>query len=197
MITVVFSPHTDDAIFSIGAHLATLENVLIASPMAGLPDDQQGKQKHSRLRDEHETACGIVGSTWRNGNFLDDCYPPPDRGNLHHWLKGFVELADTVYIPVGIHHPDHMLVSELLLDMVESPAFYEELPYRVNYPQLTKSRLTELGKRCAPLALTEVEPTEAKRAAVLAYRSQVTIPCTDMVDDALIAKLMVTERLWS
>lgn len=53
MTTTVFSPHTDDAIFSIGAHITGLK-ARIVTPFAGIPDDEAGRQKHTTLRAEHQ-----------------------------------------------------------------------------------------------------------------------------------------------
>jgi hypothetical protein len=42
---VILSPHTDDAIFSLGQHLTTLDSdvpLVIASVFAGIPEDDAG-----------------------------------------------------------------------------------------------------------------------------------------------------------
>src|SRR6478609_7306329 len=75
-ITNVYSIHTDDAVFSIGARLASMSDVKIVSPMAGVPTDSVGQAKHTTLRGEHEAACAVIGAKVVNGDWLDDVYPP-------------------------------------------------------------------------------------------------------------------------
>lgn len=192
MTTVVVSPHTDDAIFSIGAHLSTLdpgEPLTIASPMAGIPNDAVGLVKHITLRREHDRAVALLAPTARvvNGDFLDDVYDPPALDELSAWLREAISGADTVYVPVGIHHPDHLMVSDAMVALVATVAsvwFYEELPYRVLYPRLLNERLVALGL----VDIHTVWPNAVKADAVRCYDSQ--------VDDELITKLLVPEHIW-
>lgn len=211
MITAVFSPHTDDAIFSIGAYIAAQQQyVVIVSPMAGVPDDEAGCAKHTRLREEHVNACGAISvhAHWCNGDFLDDVYPAPRRRDVKAWL--LVVLADykpdRVFIPFGIHHPDHLLVSNLLIGMIDTPPqrvndgsiacmpdqiyFYEELPYRVDYPALAATRFAYLENTVGRLRMLEdITDDTLKRAAVEEYRSQIT-------GGNVVERVMVRERIW-
>lgn len=80
-MTVVFSPHTDDAIFSLGDYLSNLDgDILIVTPFAAVPEDEAGEQKHTTLHAEHAAACAIIGAQHVNGPFLDDVYPAPAAG---------------------------------------------------------------------------------------------------------------------
>src|SRR6266568_5039913 len=110
MTAIVLSPHTDDAVFSIGDHLCGLDAKTVVSPMAAIPADNTGRTKHETLRSEHSTAMGIIDAEFVNGPFLDDVYAPPDRGIFDAWLSSQLRSADMVYIPVGIKHFDHLLV---------------------------------------------------------------------------------------
>ncbi|MET8648429.1 hypothetical protein [Nocardia aurea] len=181
--------------FSIGDHLCTLDEKTVVSPMAGIPTDPAGKTKHETLRAEHAEAMSIIGADIVNGPFLDDVYPAADRGIFNAWLITQLDQADTMYVPLGIHHPDHLTVSNaavawLIGNRRPTVRFYAELPYRLRYPGLARERLEFI----APL-LGEFKPVEdearyrrSKEAAVRAYASQ--------TDEALIAELMVPEQIW-
>lgn len=194
MNTVVLSPHTDDAVFSIGAHLCSLDDKTVISPMAGIPVDVAGKAKHETLHAEHATALSMVGADHVNGPFLDDVYPPPDPQIFSAWLRRYLTAADVVYVPVGIHHPDHVMVSNaaiahLLYDRQPTVRFYAELPYRLRYPGLMSERLDFIRGLLGTLVPVEVAGDQTiKAAAVRAYASQ--------TDDDLIAELLVPELIW-
>ena len=203
MRIVVFSPHTDDALFSIGAYLAALDaEISIASPFAGIPDDDAGRLKHTTLRQEHGAACALTGATAVNGDWLDDVYPAPKRTEVSGWLANAMSGYEIAFIPFGIAHPDHLLTSNLLLDIIrlapELPQklyFYEELPYRINFPELANTRFAHIENNIGRLRLVEETfPIEPKRQAVLAYRSQTSR--NGQVDDSLLSKLLVRERIW-
>lgn len=192
MSTVVISPHTDDAIFSLGAHLYTLcDDITIACPLAGIPTDAAGRDKHTTLRREHDAAARVLGAEVLNGDFLDDVYDPPPIDELTAWLHEAIDGYDNVYVPVGIHHPDHVMVSDVMIGLLAGHprvSFYEELPYRVLYPYLLADRhntiRTALGRYDVRVTFTTV----AKDTMVRLYYSQ--------VDEDLITKLLVPEHLW-
>lgn len=202
MTTVVFSPHCDDAIWSLGAHLATLDDdVLIAVPMAAISTDDVGRRKYETIHAEHQAACDLLDVKTELGPFLDDVYPDAPRGHLGAWLASFFHQADTIYVPFGIHHPDHVAVADALVAMHDSfPAkvwFYEELPYRVEYGPLAAARrertIATLGGAWTGCSAM---PTDRKREACLAYVSQTNHYGTDVLDTDLVDKLMTTERIW-
>lgn len=193
---VVFSPHTDDAIFSIGAYLSQLDGgISVVSPMAGLPADDAGRRKHEVLRAEHESACAELDLRISNGDFLDDVYEAPARSEVKDWMDQFFN-ADSIYIPFGIHHPDHLLVSNLLISMLYTSRYqprkiycYEELPYRVDYPELANIRFSHIENLVGRLRMLEdFTDNSRKHAAVAKYESQIS--------DALVSKLIVRERIW-
>lgn len=194
-VVVVFSPHTDDAIFSIGAWLAeSADDIVIATPMAGIPEDDAGRQKHQLLRCEHVAACKHVGARAYNGGFLDDVYRAPRRIEVKDWLANVPVDADAVYIPLGIHHPDHLMVSNVLISMINEMRaqvfFYEELPYRIDYPQLADRRHAHIEDTVGRLQLIEHTGDHAiKRLAVECYASQ--------VDPSVRGRVLhPTERIW-
>ncbi|MFC9432717.1 hypothetical protein [Nocardia sp. NPDC057030] len=175
MSAVVLSPHTDDAIFSLGEHLCAQAGVTVVAPLAGIPADPAGRRKHQTLWAEHARAMAIIGARYVNGPFLDDVYPPPDRGIFDAWLTLQLADAETVYIPLGIKHVDHVLVSNAAIARVlthrpPTVRFYAELPYSTRYLHHARER-RELIERLMG-----------------EYASQ--------TDDALIAELLVPEQIW-
>lgn len=193
---VVVSPHLDDALFSVAEHLASESDVVIATAMGAVPDDPAGVAKMERLHREHATAVAQIGARRFDGPFLDDCYPAPDPAGLDVWFDAVVAMADRLWIPAGVHHPDHLLCSNAAVaawDRAGRPvpiAVYEELPYRVLYPAVTTARLAILTDRIGPLALTGYPSTNlaAKRDLVGCYVSQ--------VGEDVARCLYVPERLW-
>jgi hypothetical protein len=79
MKTAIVSPHTDDAVFSLGSSLITkpfvvFEDVTIISLFDKIPEDIGGKIKHRTLRSEHADVCKAIGVKELNGEYLDDVY---------------------------------------------------------------------------------------------------------------------------
>lgn len=200
---VVISPHTDDALFSIGTYLSclTYTTVTIASPMAGIPTDSEGLNKHVKLRQEHENAVRkMLGpeAMVANGDFLDDVYEPrPTDEELCYWITEQIKDANFVYVPLGIHHPDHVQVSDATLKALRGLRFrtgrprikayaYAELPYRLDYPGEYKARVREL--KVGNLSLWRAHKTAHKREALLEYVSQ--------IDEDLMVKLLEYEYVW-
>ena len=120
MNSVIFSPHTDDAIFSLGDHIMDNVDFTIASAFAGIPTDTLGYNKHTLLRKEHEGACNLIDARVINGDLLDDVYGKQDENTLTDWIKSVIINFDKVYIPLGIHHPDHIFLSNTLLKLIEN-----------------------------------------------------------------------------
>jgi hypothetical protein len=120
MSNLIFCPHTDDAVFSLGSYILNNKNFIIASAFAGIPTDDIGYKKHTVLRGEHKKACDFVSAKEINGNLLDDVYGKQDKNLLVTWIEQIIRDHDTsevlnlnVFVPLGIHHPDHIFLSEL------------------------------------------------------------------------------------
>lgn len=161
----VISPHTDDAIFSIGEHLWLLDDVTIITPFAGIPSDPEGKAKHTILRQEHSMACSVIGADMINGDFLDDVYPDRDEQKVISWLESQLKGFDIVYVPLGIHHPDHVFIASAVrqMNLTAEVVIYAEQPYSSMYPDQTEELLN------SPAILSS---RDAKRLACSMYRSQ-------------------------
>lgn len=192
MSSLIFCPHTDDAIFSLGDYLLNNDpGFTIASAFAGIPEEPVGNKKHTILRAEHTQACNLVGASEINSTLLDDVYGMQDVNELRNWIRNIINDYDDIYVPLGIHHPDHKLLSDTLFEVMDefnkSYYVYAELPYRILYPGLYLDRLDVFESKYK-LTIVDIQPNEKKIDAVSTYDSQ--------VDDALIEKLIVKEKLW-
>lgn len=185
---LIISPHNDDMIFSLGSYIQTLENVICVSPLDGIPDDEKGRVKHTRLNEEHKQACEVVCVKIISGNFLDDVYHETrDLSGLKEWFENILNSytdAD-VYVPLGIHHPDHVIVRDIFIKHFRIDFFYSELPYRVRYPFLsdTLERLILSNRK-----LITSEPNVKKNEAVRKYKSQ--------TDEGVLCDVLVKEKIW-
>ena len=202
MSSIIFCPHTDDAIFSLGDYIIDNynNNFTIAAAFAGIPNDDIGNKKHTVLRQEHADACAMLNVNYINGDLLDDVYGKQDEGHLIDWIKDIIKNFDNVYIPLGIHHPDHILLSETLFNLIKSfdkkYFLYAELPYRVAYPELYELRLNKF-KSIHNLNNISINFSKNKTEAIHKYNSQVALVSNKtIIDENLIGKLIVEEKLW-
>lgn len=199
---VVISPHHDDAVFSLGETLFGLrdagDDVLVVTPTGGVPSDERGRAKALLLSAEHGRALEFLGASRVEWPFLDDCYPLPSPLAVAERMAATVAVAEVLWLPVGVHHPDHVLYADAAVDAFlalsadERPALrvYEELPYRVLYPRVTIARLDLLEHRLGglvPLGYPSDHPGR-KEALVGFYESQAGAD--------LLRCLFVPERPW-
>jgi len=201
MSSLIFCPHTDDAIFSLGDHIIDNDSdFTIASAFAGIPKDWAGYRKHIRLRQEHDEACSMINAKAINGDLLDDVYGKQNKNDLINWIQSIIVNFDDVYIPLGIHHPDHVMLSDILFDLMKdfdkTYFVYAELPYRVLYPNLHKKRL-KYFKSTYKLENVNINFTQHKIDAIKKYNSQIAhVNDPSYIDEDLIGKLIVEEKLW-
>jgi len=191
MSNLIFSPHTDDAIFSLGDYILNNNNFTIASAFAGIPKDIVGNKKHTILRSEHKNACEFVNANAINGDLLDDVYGKQDQNLLINWINDTIFDYSNIFIPLGIHHPDHIFLSDVLLEILNKNKhnifIYAELPYRILYPELYNDRLNNLYKRYNLINIP-IAFNNKKINAIKLYDSQIQ---SDIVDN-----LIVSEQLW-
>jgi len=202
MSNLIFCPHTDDAIFSLGDYIIDNPNDVftIASAFAGIPKDEVGYKKHTILRQEHDEACAMINAKVINSDLLDDVYGKQNENDLIDWIKSIIVDFDNIYIPLGIHHPDHVLLSETLLNLIESLNktyfIYAELPYKIAYPELYQSRLNKF-KSIHNLQNISINFTKNKINAIKKYNSQITFFSNKtIIDEDLINNIVVEEKLW-
>jgi LmbE family N-acetylglucosaminyl deacetylase len=201
MSSLIFCPHTDDAIFSLGDHIIDNDHSFtIASAFAGIPKDWVGYRKHIRLRQEHDEACSMINAKAINGDLLDDVYGEQNKNDLIDWIKSIIINFDNVYIPLGIHHPDHILLSDTLFELIKdfnkTYFIYAELPYRMLYPKLHKERLKQF-ESIHTLENIPINFTQNKIDAIKKYNSQVAyVHDPSYINEDLVGKLIVEEKLW-
>ena len=201
MSSLIFCPHTDDAIFSLGDYIIdNSHNFTIAAAFAGIPTDEIGYKKHTRLRQEHDEACAMINVKTINGDLLDDVYGKQHEYDLIDWIKNIIVNFDNIYIPLGIHHPDHVFLSDtifsLMKDFNKTYFIYAELPYRMSYPELHKERLKRF-ESAYTLENISINFTKHKIDAIKKYNSQIAyVDNPSYIDEDLIGKLIVEEKLW-
>ena len=197
---IVISPHLDDAVYSVGQTIAgkgaTVATVFAAYPKVPVEttyDTSAGfassadAVKARRLEDF--TACAALDAHAIHGPFLDRPYrtEPVDPAAITAWLHEIVADHEQIVVPLGIHHPDHLLVADLALNVALTTKaeilVYEELPYRVQYPQAAAQR----ARNYADMGF-KTESGDEKRAAVACYKSQVS--------QTILDNVFVHERVW-
>ena len=191
---LILSAHADDAIFSICSWMEKMTDKTIVSTMAGVPAfDPVGRIKHETIRRDHGMACAMLEAKVINWGFYDDVYPGLDIELLKGSLKNLT--YDSIYVPLGIHHPDHLTLSNLmipLLDRSKQIYFYEELPYRQLYPHLVEQRVEMLKEHFMGTEMQHIDirPNGFKRRLVRYYTSEVN-------SEQLLEVLDNTnERIW-
>ena len=201
MNNLIFCAHVDDAIFSLGDYIIdSKDSFTFATAFAGIPTDSAGYKKHTILRQEHEEACSMINAKVINGDLLDDVYGKQDEDQLINWIKSIIVDFDSIYIPLGVHHPDHILLSDTLLSLMKyfnkTYFVYSELPYIILYPELYKTRLEQV-KLNNTLENINTNFTKNKFNVIKKYNSQITyVANPSQVDEDLIQQLIVKEKLW-
>jgi 2-polyprenyl-3-methyl-5-hydroxy-6-metoxy-1,4-benzoquinol methylase len=201
MNNLIFCAHTDDAIFSLGDYIIdSNDSFTIATAFAGVPTDSLGYKKHTTLRREHNEACSVINAKVINGDLLDDVYGKQNEDDLIDWIKNIIVDFDNIYIPLGIHHPDHIFLSDTLLNLMKhfnkKYFVYAELPYKLSYQDLYETRL----KGFTPLyglTKTNTNFTKNKINAIKKYDSQIKyVSDPSCIDEQLFAQLIVEEEVW-
>lgn len=110
----------------------------IITPFGRQPDVEPHRSKYLILHDEHQRVCEYAGWDFINGPYLDDAaradvdpYWTPHQ--MGHFLEDATAGFDQVWVPWGIHHPDHLIVNGWTKHIATHQ--YEELPYFVDYPE--------------------------------------------------------------
>lgn len=201
---VVVSPHSDDAIMSLGATIAwavqagakvdvlTVFSLIPSSNAPTGPWDAKAGfvtegQAATARREEDRRACSVLGA---NPRWLDFGAEPYERRGSDDDIGSAVEAAtqgaDLVLIPgFPLVHPDHSYLSELLLRRGLSgrrTVLYAEQPYAFTH------RATPFGSAVAPALepligaeiswtriRTERAHRQAKLKAVRCYRTQLRL----------------------
>jgi LmbE family N-acetylglucosaminyl deacetylase len=149
-------------------------------------------------RAKDREAMALLGAKPVHLSFVDQQYgQPTNRKVLAEELKRQITLTEPELVigPVGIGHPDHVLVREALLDAAlddDTPLWlYEDVPARVREPELVPEALEAVRSRQSEVTLGFCGdgPLADKMAALWAYRSQLPLFPNRH-------ELLVAERFW-
>lgn len=208
---IVFSPHYDDAVFSCGAMLAERDDVEVITACTEAPPEPlcteydratgfaTSTQAMSARFVENRTALAVLGA--REGDRLgwyDQQYAHEMSAHRRAMqLQRTLSPQEPWLAPLGIMHPDHRALSDAVLfawDGLAAPPtlwLYEDLPYRVAFPEFTAERIAALRERLALERLPDMASDhERKGHAVACYRSQLPDRGPGR------AALFVSERFW-
>lgn len=203
------SPHLDDAVLSCGQLIAAEENTEVITICAGLPKKdvktdydmkcgfKSSYKAMTERRSEDIVANYRLGSPFVHLNFLDGQYDKLfDLDQATEQLEKLLQGTDLVIAPLGLKHLDHVHTRNTLLDMYDKNPYwdlwlYEELPYRVIYPDDVQATLTLLrDQHELELQLINDLPLEPKTFAIHAYKSQI------YTGDINPHNVLVPERYW-
>lgn len=192
---LIISPHLDDAIFSLGSYIRDLKQkgdvVTVLCPFGGIPRDKKGKLKYTKLLSEHLLACSKMDIKHITGKFLDDVYPETPDKMLVDWFDEYITGHDKIYVPLGIHHPDHIKIRSLFEKHYSFEYYYQELPYGLLYQEES----LDLQKNVYESRDGDVKQGRIidhnfyKEAGVRAYDSQIQ-------NDHILGELFVEEKIW-
>jgi len=227
----VVSPHLDDAVLSCGALLSQCASALICTVLAGDSPDPEVLTEWDRMcgfenaalamaarRNEDHLAgeilfCDVLHLPFPDGQYASDVSTEDIAEGLTNALHH--RHIDTLLLPMGIFHSDHMRVAAAWQHTAFSPLArhpamrvicYEDVPYRRMGASLQQAlvQLASHGWHACPLRgeidqpkgqfANEGSPTSAltlKRSALLAYASQLEALPANWIDDA-----WTSERYW-
>lgn len=207
MNTLLLSPHLDDAALSAGQFLANQPGCDVLTVFAAVPDmrdtatpydlkcgfkTSEEAMKARQLEDRDAMAWLKANPIY--GDYLDGQYGATYGvddlvTDIIHMAKAY----DVILGPLGIAHPDHILLSDALIcasEYITADIYlWEDLPNRVLFPEQVHERLSQL-----PPTSLEVPggagPLADKMRALMCYRSQLG------TGDLDFNVLLVPERFW-
>lgn len=193
---LVVSPHLDDAVLSVGQVIGAQLDVTVMTIFGGMPSSSDmltaydkacgfGSSREAVLvrRREEMRAMNVLGSESVVHDFPDHQYGvdvEEMREEIRDCIRVVARESDVVLVPLGISHPDHLIVAAESLEAVRGhgAAFvYEEQPYRVQFPEQVAATLAVREHDGWELHLDDSfnrSIIEIKSAAVECYRSQLS-----------------------
>jgi LmbE family N-acetylglucosaminyl deacetylase len=193
----IISPHIDDSFLSLGGcidywqaegKVVNVHNIFTISDWVSASFRKQATSTLdiefvSKMRKKEEIRLSDnVGFTT---NFYD--FPEyPHRANLPDEIKlqieqdivkkldNIINQDDMFFFPIGIEHPDHLLIHRLSFKYLNQGIkmfYYEDMPY-FSFGKIEYQRLSELcGTKCDPIL--QKFNLAKKRRSLEEYRSQV------------------------
>jgi LmbE family N-acetylglucosaminyl deacetylase len=192
---VAVSPHLDDLVLSCGRLLACRPGATVITVFSGPRPDWQVVSDWDRIcgfapgidvsavrkREDMAALARLCASPrWIDAPEREYRQVEPPRGELIAQLAAEMEgiTTETLLIPLGLHHEDHVIAHELALAAagmagVVDLVLYADF-YHVTLPELLEPRMAQL--RSSGLRLQEVRLEQGsigrKRRAIGRYRSQ-------------------------
>lgn len=217
---LVISPHLDDAVLSLGRFLAGRPDAVVVTVMAGVPSPEEvtdcttydrscgfasAEEAMNVRRTEDLVALSVLHAEPVWLSCLDSQYsrsPAHLAPFLEFLAQPLPEGCDTVLVPLGIKHPDHLDVAATVRQgaverwMSEGVGVwvYEELPGRVLWPEEVYPAIVDwMAVGLLERGFVGTGSRSAKRIALNKYKSQ--RPALDVVEGWDIS-IYAPERVW-
>jgi LmbE family N-acetylglucosaminyl deacetylase len=192
---VVISPHLDDGVLSCAQLIDASSDVMVLTVLAGAPNELHtgynskttgepfAPDAIKRRRGEDSDAMSLLSAKFEWLDFLDDDYvnerPRVDDHAMREEIMGVLRAKRpaSVISPLGLYHEDHVLVSDVCIDIARQGGFewylYMDMPYGLAIPRTVSDRLEIVEKR---VDLVSLEPFSGnigiKHQAMKRYASQ-------------------------
>jgi LmbE family N-acetylglucosaminyl deacetylase len=187
----------DDGCLGAGQFIAGRPDTTVVTVFAGFPPDDVTLTSYDELcgfstskdavavrRAEDREALAYLKATPIHLDHLDSQYGRQDRAAIVADIKRLIKDSDPELVvgPLGLRHPDHQLVREVLLDAttdVRTPVWlYEDLPARVDAPESVHKIIHNLAQMGITLELGFIGTGSLadKLTALWSYRSQMFLP---------------------
>ncbi len=151
-MNIFFSPHLDDVIFSCGGLLLKGGKNTVFTIFAGEYNGLTSWDYLCGIRDSNPVsirkkedlkALKIVKAKAVHCSFLDNAFyteikkeKRKDKEDIRKKIFNTAQSYDKVFFPLGIDHPDHIIVAEIGKELSKKRKgvfFYEDFPYSLNY----------------------------------------------------------------
>jgi LmbE family N-acetylglucosaminyl deacetylase len=212
---VLVSPHLDDVVHSCAHFLARGPAATVVTVFAGaLPvpasrrdgattGEDWAPAAVERRRQEDAAALSALGASPVWLPLVDRLYADHDGGRLRAELAG--ALSDlrpaAVVAPLGIRHPDHIVVSDVCVELAGRGGarwyLYQDMPYAQEWPERARERLAEVTGRVRGLTALRPVPADdpaTKTRLMDLYASQV--PALRQLIGTFDSSMGAEERYW-
>lgn len=210
--TVVVSTHLDDAVlscFGIVAEASSVVTVFAGIPPAGAlgewdlktgATDAAMRMRIRRREDEdalRETNARAVHLDLLEGQHTDAIHVPPASPDaICRALAPHVDDADFVYAPVGLGHPEHLLVRDAVLTLRPDATLYADLPHALQVDPAFELMNALTSARQESERLLSLSSHARKLDACHCYRTQLE-PLAALYGPLTTNSALRTEVLWS
>lgn len=192
---LIVSPHLDDAVLGCGQLMVGRPDCVVVTVFAGRPPAgtdattydvncgfSTADEAWRRRRGEDSRALTLLGARPVHLPFVDHQYGG-ERPTASDVARAVADVAQSlqpegILWPAGLGHPDHLLVAAAGRRHVDGAwptalYVYEELPYRVLFPEQVPAALAEWGADFRqPPTFLGTGDLDAKDAALRCYHSQ-------------------------